>query len=49
MTNFPIRGKVVPVLNQVPRNEDVLGSGGTNPRNCNLGTSGQLHALATLP
>jgi hypothetical protein len=30
--------KVVPVLNQAPRHEDVLGSGGTAPRILNLGS-----------
>jgi hypothetical protein len=32
--------QVVPVLNKVPRHEDVRGSGGIAPRNLNLGTTG---------
>jgi hypothetical protein len=32
------KGKVVPVLNQAPRHEDVLGSGGIAPRVLDLGT-----------
>jgi hypothetical protein len=34
-----VKGKVVPVLNQAPRHEGVLGSGGIAPRILDLGTS----------
>jgi len=32
------KGKVVPVLNQVPCHEDIWGSGGTGSCSLNLGT-----------
>jgi hypothetical protein len=32
------KGKFLPVLDQVPRHEDVLGSGGMSPRIRNFGT-----------
>jgi hypothetical protein len=35
---LPVPYKVVPVLNYVPRHEDVLGRGGIAPRILDLGT-----------
>jgi hypothetical protein len=34
-----VKGAVVRVFNQIPRHEDVCGSGGTAPRILNLGTT----------
>jgi hypothetical protein len=31
LVKVKVKGKVVPVLNQAPRHEDVLGSGGIAP------------------
>jgi hypothetical protein len=36
-----VKGKAVPVLNNVPRHEDVLGCGGTVPLILNLGTGSE--------
>jgi hypothetical protein len=40
MLNVKVKVKIVPVLNQPPRHEDVLGSGGIVPRILDFGTNG---------